>query len=152
MQYSILHRFIGCNYNLNLWKIKDSPTCATCSQLDTLEHFVYYCDEVQAVWRTLREVNISTLKSDCQFTVLEVLFGIPTTSSLNKVVNLLILVGKQCIYLTKKNEKHFSLKIFINSVRKQVENEMYLIALNKGKNGEYILELYTKVMNYFKTM
>ena len=49
-------------------------------------------------------------------------------------------MGKQCIYLTKKNEKHFSSKIFINSVRKQVENEMYLIALNKGKNGEYILE------------
>ena len=152
LQYKILHRFIGCNYNLSNWKIKDSPFCTSCSQLDTVEHFFYYCEKVQVVWSSLKELNINILKLNCQLTVLEILFGIPSTSLLHKVLNLLILVGKQCIYLTKKNEKNITLKIFINLLKKQIECEMYLIALNKGKNGECLCELYKKVLKYYEAM
>ena len=91
LQFSILHRFIGCSYNLSNWKIKDSPFCTSCSQLDTVEHFFYYCEEVQVVWSSLKEVNINILKLNCQLTVLKILLGIPSTSLLHKVLNLLIL-------------------------------------------------------------
>ena len=152
LQYKILHRFIGCNYNLSNWKIKDSPFCTSCSQLDTVEYFFYYCEKVQVVWSSLKELNINILKLNCQLTVLEILFGIPSTSLLHKVLNLLILVGKQCIYLTKKNEKNITLKIFINLLKKQIECEMYLIALNKCKNGECLCDLYKKVLKYYEAM
>ena len=117
-----------------------------------MEHFFYYCEEVQVVWSSLKELNINILKLNCQLTVLEILFGIPLTSLLHKALNLLILVGKQCIYLTKKNEKNITLKIFINLLKKQIECEMYLIGLNKCKNGECLYELYKKVLKYYKAM
>ena len=150
LQYRIIHRYIGCNYNLSMWKIKDSPVCISCSQLDTVEHFFYYCEEVQTIWRSLKELNTNILMSDCQFKVLEILLGIPTTSILSKIINLLILIGKQCIYLTKKDEKNISLNMFINSVKKQIESEMYLITIKKNKNYDCICDLFKKILDYYK--
>ena len=152
LQFSILHRYIGCNYNLSIWKIKDSPLCTSCSQVDTVEHFFYYCEEVQVIWSSLRDLNVNILKSDCQFAVLEVLFGISSTTLLNKVLNLLILLGKQCIYLTKKCGKNITLKSFINLIKRQIQSEMYLISLSRMKNRDCLCELYTKVMNYYSTV
>ena len=85
-----------------------------------MEHFLYYCEEVQVVWSSLKEVNINILKLNCQLTVLEILLGIPSTSLLHKVLNLLILLVKQCIYVTKKNEKNITIKNFINLLKKTV--------------------------------
>ena len=38
-QYSILHRYFGCNYNLYLWKISENSLCENCNRIDTIEHY-----------------------------------------------------------------------------------------------------------------
>ena len=51
-QYKILHRIIACNKKLFDMKIKDSPTCNFCNQIDDIDHFFFKCPMVQTLWRS----------------------------------------------------------------------------------------------------
>ena len=51
-QYKIIHRIIACNKKLFDMKIKDSPTCNFCNQIDDIDHFFFNCPMVQTLWRS----------------------------------------------------------------------------------------------------
>ena len=57
LQYQIVHRYFACHYNLNIWNIGDDPTCPYCSEMDTIEHYFYYCKESALVWESLRQLS-----------------------------------------------------------------------------------------------
>ena len=100
LQYQIPQRYFACNYNLNIWNIADDPTCPYCSEIDTIEHYFYYCKESALVLKSLRQMSNCTLNQSCSFTVLEVMLGIPCEKkSVKCVINLLILLSKQFIFL-----------------------------------------------------
>ena len=50
LQYKIMHRVSTCNLNLHKWGIKPTPDCILCGQIDNLEHYFYYCKEVNTFW------------------------------------------------------------------------------------------------------
>ena len=56
LQYTIIHRFAICNYNLKLWNIKPCSLCPYCNEVDTIEHYYYYCSQVQVLWSKVREI------------------------------------------------------------------------------------------------
>ena len=41
-QYTILQRFVGCSYNLFLWKLRESPNWAVCEEVDSIEHMFFF--------------------------------------------------------------------------------------------------------------
>ena len=75
MQFKILHRVFSCNYKLFLWNIKTSPNCDTCQQVDNLEHYFYYCCDVEHFWRQVENWLSNITASKVKLTVLEVLLG-----------------------------------------------------------------------------
>ena len=95
MQYN---RYAGCNYNLSNWKVVECPLCPYCAEVDTIEHYLYYCSEARIIWKVLREISKDVLNLNYSLTVIEILLGIPCAKNTPcHILNLLILVGKQCI-------------------------------------------------------
>jgi hypothetical protein len=61
-QYKITHRIIACNYNLKIWKIREDSLCDTCAELDTIEHMLYNCEEVNTFWKRIFNWWASNMK------------------------------------------------------------------------------------------
>ena len=57
LQFQVIHRYFGCNYNLHIWNITESPFCLYCKEIDTIEHYFYYCKELDIVWKRLRKIS-----------------------------------------------------------------------------------------------
>ena len=49
-QYKIIHRIINCNQKLYDMKIKTTPTCSYCDELDDIIHFFVLCPETYRFW------------------------------------------------------------------------------------------------------
>ena len=49
-QYKIVNRILNCGTNLYKWKVKDSPNCSYCDEIDTLEHHLFYCSYTRYFW------------------------------------------------------------------------------------------------------
>ena len=63
-QYKIVHRLLNCNYNLYKWNIKNSPNCASCNCVDTIQHHLFQCDISRIFWKKLRNGFIINLMSN----------------------------------------------------------------------------------------
>ena len=138
LQFSIIHRYTACNYNLNLWNIIKSPMCQSCNLTDSIEHFFFYCDCVHSLWNVVKILSKKVLNLHFNCTVLEVLLGIPCQrNSALHLLNLIMLLTKQFIYLSKKNDNPLSEYIFCKVLYSSLETELYLCKL-KGKNHEFI--------------
>ena len=42
-QYKIVNRILNCGTYLYKWKLKDSPICCYCNNIDTIEHHLFFC-------------------------------------------------------------------------------------------------------------
>ena len=49
-QYKIVNRILNCGTNLYKWKLKDSPTCGYCNNIDTIEHHLFSCFYAKPLW------------------------------------------------------------------------------------------------------
>ena len=74
----------------------DDPFCDYCGELDTLEHSLYYCSDVQTFLRGVeREMNLLLpIESRVTLSVIDVVFGCLKRSG---IVNLIMLVAKQLV-------------------------------------------------------
>ena len=97
-QYKILNRTLNCHYNLYKWKIAPSPTCIYCTQTDTIEHHLYYCNATISFWGEVSTWLYKINQIKLCFTVCEVIFGFCeaslTDESIEFVFNYIILLGK----------------------------------------------------------
>ena len=79
-QYKVLNRTLNCCYNLYNWQISPSPICSYCTQIDTIEHHLYHCNETINFWK---EVSTWLYKINCiklSLTVCEIIFGLCAAS------------------------------------------------------------------------
>ena len=49
-QFKLIHRIINCNKKLFDMKIKPSPQCTYCDELDDISHFFFQCRNVYGLW------------------------------------------------------------------------------------------------------
>ena len=110
MQFKILHRVFSCNYKLFLWNIKTSPKCDACQKVDNLEHYFYYCSDVEHFWRQVENWLSNIIASKVKLTVLEVLLGfLNFDSKFYYSINYVIIIAKFYLNKAKKMEnKYFS--------------------------------------------
>ena len=126
LQYSIVHRSFGCNYNLYLWNIVESSHCWYCNEVDTLEHYFFYCSQSKSMWNEVEKIVNAALGIHINFTVLEIQLDIPCRkNSIHCVLNL-ILFTKQIIYTQKQLNVMFPTLLF-RSLRKKAETEILLL-------------------------
>ena len=49
-QFKLIHRIITCNKKLYDMKIKASPQCSYCDEIDYTSHFFFHCPHVRHLW------------------------------------------------------------------------------------------------------
>jgi len=106
-QYKIFHRFFPCNYTLSIWYKDQNCLCNLCNQTDYLEHYFYFCPNVQHLWHAIQKWWKSILEVTINLNEIYILFGIPNTNtnddSMIDVLNMCILYAKWYIFTCKKD-------------------------------------------------
>jgi len=117
-QYKILNRIFPCNHMLSKWGLVNSETCNFCGNIETIEHYFYYCD--QSFWMNVTEWFSQAFQVMIPLKVLDVLMGIPhmkTQDELLSIMNFVILHGKWYIYVSKKEQKKPTFVTFRRYIR-----------------------------------
>ena len=152
LQYSIVHRIFCCNYNLYLWKITESSVCWYCNQVDTLEHYFFYCDQSRDIWKEVEKIVQSALKLKINFTVLEILLGIPCSKyTTHHTLNLLMLFTKQFIYSQKNRGDAMFPTLLFRNLKRKCEIEIFLLKSNPSTSSNY-LEDWERVQTHIMSL
>jgi hypothetical protein len=117
IQYKIIHRIINCNKKLFEFKIKNSPNCDQCNELDDIIHFFATCNtniifwkNFLKWWRRISETNIYMSEKE----IIEgIIFGFNPINDLLIVKNYLIYEAKYYIYTNKMKQVELSFIDFL---------------------------------------
>ena len=152
LQYSIIHRIFSCKYNLYLWNITETSECWYCNETDTIEHYFFYCNQSESMWKEIGKIVQNALGMKVNLTVLEILLGIPCRKyTLHHILNLLILFTKQFIYLQKKQLNAIFPRLLFSNLKGKIEIEMYLIKSSQNFSISF-LEKWERVFTYITSM
>lgn len=129
-QYKVLLRLITCNKYLKTIRVKENNTCISCSEVDTLEHFLFLCPRVQTFWNGITQWLAREANLHITITVEEYIFGFPCHSPKDRVINAIILHSK--FYTYRQNLYHngtLSVLHFLQELRKKLHTEDFLCQL-----------------------
>jgi hypothetical protein len=137
-QYKIFHRFFPCNYTLSIWYKDQHCLCNLCNQTDYLEHYFYFCPNVQHLWHAIQKWWKSILEVTIDLNEIYILFGKPNTNDdgMIDVLNMCILYAKWYIFTCKKDNVQLFLPNYVKLVRDKLSNEKTLCALNNDHTFE----------------
>ena len=114
-QIRVIHRLIPTNRFLHIRKIKDSPTCTFgCNLEETLSHLLYKCPKVELFWNQIL-IWIKANCTNCDFLSFSeqlIVFGHKKNVLTDKVIDLLLLVGKWHIYKCKLQDTEPMINVF----------------------------------------
>ena len=111
LQWKILHNIYPTNIMLNKMKITLSNHCSYCSgTIDYIEHFLFYCPIVRTFWKSVQNFVLAKYNVRIHLNEIDVLFGLQKrdtlTNEIRILVNHIVLIGKMCISIYKKTQKH----------------------------------------------
>ena len=116
-QYKVLHRICYTNKMLSKFRIVDSPLCYFCNEeLETLEHFFFYCERVRIFWNEVNNILQSQKLISIPFDVKDIFFGMVHTVNNKVLINYIILEGKYFIYRSKLNKSPLSINLFFGKM------------------------------------
>jgi hypothetical protein len=147
-QYKIIHRILAVNHNLKKWEKKENETCDFCSEIDTIEHFLYQCPKTLKLWDSIQTWWKINFQFKIDISILEIIFGLPNEDN-EKTINLynyVILYAKYYIYITKKKEKELFLYEFLLIIKKELNYKRErLLELNRANKFN---NLWGELYNY----
>ena len=150
-QYKIINRFMACNSLLSIWKKREHSNCNHCNEIDTIEHHLYQCIELQHFWTSFLTwwKNISNV--NIKLHICDIIFCIPNFNddpTLN-CMNTLILFAKKYIYDMKLNENVISFTHFINLLKKKLDILRTLSRIND--NYDTFITTWHVTLDYFES-
>ena len=133
LHYRIIHRFLPCRKWLTDINITQSNKCETCENIDTIEHYIYFCNPVKNIWGQIEKWwnNISECK--VILTKKHVIFGIYYDLKYFKAINYVILLAKLYIYKQKLNNSILSFDNFVLYLKYNLKVEQYICEKNGDK-------------------
>ena len=128
-QYRLIHRLLPTQRFLYLRKITNSPICTFCNKEEqTIEHLFWDCNITNNYWSQI-EVWMKSSFPNCvnlNFSKQSILLGYADNSKTDKVIDLLILLAKFHIYVSKMNSSMPNLPTFINTAKQRFNVEKYI--------------------------
>ena len=140
-QYKIVHRILNCNKNLYNWKIKESPECIYCNDIDSIEHHLFYCKNARLLWKDIYKLLNRIFKPNLKEPgVCEIIFGVHideiSNSAENYCRNLVILIGKWYINHMRSEGKDFHFTEFCSILKHKID--IYLTNFKCPKSLERV--------------
>ena len=139
-QIKILHNILYTNDQLHRWKIVPSDLCSFCqSERETFDHFLLTCQKSSEFWENVANIAIFRQNEIRDFTDRDKIIGIQfeDMSSPNAIiVNHVILLAKQYLFVCKRNNKVPNIVSFSAYVR-YVEKIEKMIATKNNKINKH---------------
>lgn len=144
-QYKLIHRFLAHNKLLYAMKIKTSPSCILCGNLDTIEHRFYFCEYVGTYWKHFQtwwnRLNITYI-NDISYQ--DIIFGFYEEKC--ESLNYCILLSKyyiQFVFNSDTGHSGPSLYIFLQFLRRKlfVKKSIYC----GRRNLDYYNQVWKKI-------
>ena len=136
-QYKILNRILFTNSKLFKLKLVESPLCSFCDKNEeTLEHLFIFCEHSRAFWKEisswLHECGIETLPDLTD--QINIMFGLFDVDNHFMLLNHIMLIAKQTIFLCRQKSITPSFIIFLAHLKKIFRIEEYLAKEKKKLN------------------
>ena len=114
LQWKILHNIYPTNILLSKMRITDNNNCSYCNGvIDYIEHFFFFCPNTRLFWKQIENFILGKYNIHLKLDVTHILFGIHDLNikpiKYKHSINHIILIGKMCISIFKKTNKHASL-------------------------------------------
>ena len=121
-QYKITHRILAVNYNLKIWKIKNTNICDKCDQVDTIEHYLVECPHTHRFWQQLFKWWSVNMNIWFEVGTYEIVFGIPNDLDEHIInqLNFFIIVAKYYIYKCKKTASYMHVYELLLEVKQRI--------------------------------
>jgi exonuclease III len=142
LQFKIIHRLLACNFNLKIWKIKDSNQCSYCEEIDTIEHYLVYCENTYNFWKMVFNWWANNLRVYFNINTYEIVFGVPN-ERLEPIVcqiNYIILHAKYYIHSKKQAGKALDIYEFLVESRNNIRLKYEIMA--EADKGELFMKLW----------
>ena len=131
-QYKVLNRICYTNKMLFNFRIVDSPLCYFCNEeIETLEHFFFYCERVRIFWNEVNNILQSQKLFSIPFDVKDIFFGMVHTVNNKVLINYIILEGKYSIYRSKLNKSPLFISLFLEKCKRTYQIERFIARNNK---------------------
>ncbi|CAC5368334.1 unnamed protein product [Mytilus coruscus] len=101
-QYKMLHRIVSHNYLLEKYKLSLTNECASCKEIETIEHKFFECTEIKQFWREFSNWWYLVFGVKIFLNKDSVIFGV--LNSDNLVLNYCILQAKYYINYVKNTQ------------------------------------------------
>lgn len=136
-QYKILNRILFTNSKLFKPKLVKSPLCSFCyKNEETLEHLFVFCEQSRAFWKEisswLHECGIETLPDLTD--QINIMFGLFDVDNHFMLLNHIMLIAKQTIFLCRQKSITPSFIIFLVHLKKIFRKGEYLAKEKKKLN------------------
>ena len=96
--YRILHSVLTTNTTLKAWSIRNDDKCTFCqAETGNIKHVLLQCNYSRIIWDHVQEFTQNRSGIIVQFSVTEIILGIPDSADLN-ILNLVNMASKQYIY------------------------------------------------------
>ena len=131
LQYRILHNILTTNKSVAKYNPRQEERCSFCHLYpETIEHLFWHCQYVIIFWTKLgKKINENCNHAqNLHFNKNIVLFGLDENIKTDRILDLIILLSKHYIYLTKVNQAKPNIKHFghILKTRYEIEKEITL--------------------------
>ena len=133
-QYKVLHRICYTNIMLFKFGLAVSPLCYFCNkELETLEHFFFYCSKVSTFWNELNILLKSQKLISKNFHIQDhILFGLFSADNVddNILVNYTILESKYLIFRSKLSQTFPTIALLISKCKTTHQIERFIARKN----------------------
>ena len=144
-QYKMLNRILFTNSKLFKLKLVESPLCSFCDKNEeTLEHLFVFCEHSKAFWKEisswLHECGIETLPDLTD--QINIMFGLFDVDNHFMLLNHIMLIAKQTIFLCRQKSISPSFIIFLAHLHfMKWEKLLQLLSWNNFILGSLVLTL-----------
>ena len=133
LHYRIIHRFLPCKKWLADITVSQSDKCDKCGNIDTIEHFLYFCKPVNTIWSNIEKWWNNVSECKVILTKKHVIFGIYYDLKYFKAINYVILLAKMYIYKQKLNNSILSFDNFVLYLKYNLKVEQFICEKNGDK-------------------
>ena len=114
------------------------PECDSCGMIDTIEHRLFYCKKSKEIWVALQSWMGTVLETNTEFTICEVIFGIPTNEDhYTQLINYIILISKWYINKNKEQGKPLFFIELLGVLKAKIDSITFLNTLKFRNNKDW---------------
>ncbi len=111
----VLHCILPCNDNLAKWKRKESKECCICGDVETIEHMIFKCKNVQVVWTDISNILGFTVE------LRHIVLGIEKNNAVSFILSLIaFLIYKHWLIKSLKNQSKVGI-LTLNMFKEELE-------------------------------